>query len=116
MVDLSCSASVFAVAGRPPDRRGQTAVPGQTGGARLSDDRVGPFLSAPTHNPRNFENLTQDDYLIDASDRTTLHRVRDDLCWSRRPKAVVVPFASLRAVHWPVSALMRSRTSVAGNR
>lgn len=41
-----------------------------------------------TTTQRASETLKQDDYVIDALDRTTLHRVRCDLCRSRRPQTV----------------------------
>lgn len=55
--------------------------------ARTLAGSVRSCLPQPT-TQRASETLTLDDYLIDASDSTTLHRIRGDLCRSRRPKAV----------------------------
>lgn len=70
-----------------PQRQDRRVVPGFRLFARTMAGSVRSCLPQPTAQ-RASETLTLDNYLIDASDRTTLHRVRSDLCRSRRPKAV----------------------------
>lgn len=70
-----------------PQRQDRRVVPGIRLFNRTMAGSVRSCLPQPT-TQRASETLTLDDYLIDASDRTTLHRVRGDLCRSRRPKAV----------------------------
>ena len=70
-----------------PQRQDRRVVPGFRLFARTMAGSVRSCLPQPT-TQRASETLTLDNYLIDASDRTNLHRVRGDLCRPRRPKAV----------------------------
>ena len=76
----------------PPDtdmsqRQGRPVVPGLRVLARTIARSIRSCWPQPT-TQRAAEILTLDDAHIDASDSTASHRVRGDLCRSRRPKAV----------------------------
>ena len=69
-----------------PQRQDIRVLPGFRLFARTIAGSVRSCLHQPT-TQRASETQMLDDYLIDTSDRTTLHSVRSDLCRSRHPEA-----------------------------